>query len=356
MIKYNIRSRQLLDVVNEMRIKKLIISPYFQRNLVWRTIHKIDFIKTILMGLPFPEIFIAKGDLDIEEMTATSCVVDGQQRLNSILEFISNEFAVDGQFYSKLTAKEKEGFLKYEIAVIELDIKHDDPLIQEMFKRLNRTYYSLSNIERLSTEYAPSEFMLVAKLISKEINFEQDEDENPMGFDPNITQDFIEWAKTKKLTNINRLILDSHVFSTYEISRKIHLNFVLNILGTITVGFFNRNLRKEVLDQFAENFPDKNEIVYNLEMVASKINKLKLKKDSYWYNKANMFSLIIVFYNYLEELSEVKESLIKEKLQEFEDDIPEAYQIAAKEGVNNKKERLIRNEHLEELIDEILSE
>lgn len=102
MIKYYVRSRQLIDIVNDIKEKKIILSPYFQRKLVWRDIHKIDFIKTILLGFPFPEIFIAKGDLDIDRMLSTSCIVDGQQRLNSICEFINDKFEVDGVFYSNL--------------------------------------------------------------------------------------------------------------------------------------------------------------------------------------------------------------------------------------------------------------
>lgn len=350
MIKYNVRSRQLLDIVNEMKTRKLITSPYFQRKLVWRTVHKVDFIKTILMGLPFPEIFIAKGDLDVENMTSTSCVVDGQQRLNSILGYINGEYSVDGILYYDLDIVQKENFLKYEIAVIDLDIKHDDPLIQEMFKRLNRTYYSLTNIEKLATEYAPSEFMLVAKLLSSEIDLDKDEEENPIGFDPSITPEFKDWAKKQKLKYIRQLIVEKSVFSAYEISRKVHLNFILNVLGTIETGFYNRNLNKGILDQYSEVFSNKDNIIEKLEVISEKIIKLKLKKDSYWYNKANMFSLLVALYNNYEKIKGIKESSIKLALEKFERNIPSEYQMAAKEGVNNKKERLIRNEHIEKLI------
>ena len=43
MTKYHVRSRELIDLVNEIKSKRLIMSPYFQRNLVWRQIHKVDF-------------------------------------------------------------------------------------------------------------------------------------------------------------------------------------------------------------------------------------------------------------------------------------------------------------------------
>src|SRR4051812_36318286 len=100
MIKYNVRSRQLIDIIGDVKREKIVISPYFQRNLVWRLIHKQDFIKTILLGFPFPQIFLAKGGLNVEELTSISLIVDGQQRMSSILEFVDGEFAVDGEYYN----------------------------------------------------------------------------------------------------------------------------------------------------------------------------------------------------------------------------------------------------------------
>lgn len=359
MIKYQVRSRQLIDIVNDLKDKKIILSPYFQRKLVWRDVHKVDFIKTILMGLPFPEIFIAKGDLDIDKMISTSCIVDGQQRLNSICEYIEGKYSVEGKEYTDLDIIEKEQFLKYEIAIIELDMKHDDSQIPEIFKRLNRTYYSLSNIEKISSEYAASEFMLVAKLLCKELD-EINTDKSNSGeldFDlknnPNISQEFITWAKTMKVESVNKLILESEVFSPYEISRQVHLNYTINILGVIKFGFFNRNLDKSLLEQYAQEFIDKEDIIKKLEMVARKILKMKFAKNTIWINKANMFSLIIALFNEWDKVDAIQEKILKEKLKEFEENLPIEYSIAAKEGVNNKKERLIRNDYINTILNSI---
>lgn len=361
MIKYNVRSRQLVDIINDIKQKKIILSPYFQRKMVWRTIHKVDFIKTILLGYPFPEIFLAKGDLNIEEMTSTSCVVDGQQRLNSINQFISGEYEVDDKKYLDLSTAEKENFLKYEIAIIELDMKHNDQQIREIFKRLNRTYYSLSNIEKLSSEFSPSEFMLVAKLLAKELDFNESESsdldyDRELEFDPNIPIEFIDWASRQKVKNINKLIVYSSVFSPYELSRQVHLNFALNILGVIVNGgYFNRNIKRETLEVHANDLPGKDVVVEKLDNVARKILKLKLKKNSYWYNKANMFSLLLVFYERYDDIINIPEGKIKSKLEEFERNVPDEYQRAAKEAVNNRQERLIRKQYINDLFSSIIS-
>jgi uncharacterized protein with ParB-like and HNH nuclease domain len=88
MTRYQIRSRELVDIVNDIQNGRLRLAPFFQRNLVWRQIHKIDFIRTILQGYPFPQIFISRGSINVDTMTSVSVIVDGQQRLNAIREFI----------------------------------------------------------------------------------------------------------------------------------------------------------------------------------------------------------------------------------------------------------------------------
>lgn len=351
MVKYNVRARQLLDVVNEVKSNRIILSPYFQRNFVWREVHKVDFIKTIMLGLPFPEIFIAKGDLDVDAMVTTSCIVDGQQRLSSIIGFIDGDYRVDGKSWSDLSVTEKELFLKYEIAVIELDIKHDDPLIQDVFKRLNRTYYSLSNIEKLSSEFAPAEIMLIAKLLIRELEVDTEEEGNTLEYHPNFPKEFLTWARSQQVSEINDLLVSSPIFSAYEISRQVHLMFTLNILGTILVGFYNRNITKDVLNNYSDKVPNKEYMVQRLNEIAGKIRGLTLDEKSYWYNKANAFSLILAMYNTPSGLT-LNNELLKERLLKFESNIPEEYRVAAKEGVNNKGERLLRNEYIVKLLTE----
>ncbi len=345
MIKYSVRSRQLIDLISDIKRNKLILSPPFQRNLVWRTIHKSDFIKTILLGYPFPQIFLAKGELNAEELTTTSVVVDGQQRMNSILEYIDNEYSVDEKYYSDLTKHERENFLKYEIAIIELEMEQDDPKIIEIFQRLNRTFYSLTKIEKLATEYASSEFMLVAKLLSDEIDLTESKN-----IDFNITADFRKWAKSMDYSKIVKLIIENNIFTPYEISRKVHLMFMLNILGTIEMGFMNRNIKESILDDYKDDFESKDTIVPKLNKASNYYLSLKFKKTSYWLNKANFFSLIIFIYHNLDKLELQRISNIKSKLHDFETTTPQEYSTAAKEAVNNKKERLIRNRFLEDLL------
>lgn len=348
MIKYSVRSRQLIDIVGDIKRSKIILSPYFQRNLVWRLIHKQDFIKTILLGFPFPQIFLAKGGIDINNLTSTSLVVDGQQRMKSIIEYLDNTFEVDGAYFEDLSREEKDGFLTYEVAIIELQMEANDPNIKSVFQRLNRTFYSLTNIEKLATEYAPSEFMLVANLLSKEIELKMPKDDHLL--DPNVPESFIKWGEKKKLNNFHTLILESFVFTSYEISRKVHLMTVLNLLATIERGFFNRNIPVSMLEDYKEDYPNKDEIVEKLDKVAKKYLEMNLDAGSYWLNKANFFSLTYALFENFEEITQVFSGPdLKSKLIDFEAHLPDDYQLAAKEAVNNKRERMLRHNYISKL-------
>lgn len=70
----------------------LVLSPEFQRNPVWQPPQKEYLIETILLDLPVPEIYILNRITSAGE--STYVVVDGQQRLRTILEFVTEEFII----------------------------------------------------------------------------------------------------------------------------------------------------------------------------------------------------------------------------------------------------------------------
>lgn len=237
-LRYQVRSREIVDLVSAMRNGRLTLSAYFQRNLVWRDTHKHDFIDTILKGFPFPQIFLARGPINVDTMESSTCVVDGQQRLNAIRDFVSDEFPVNGYYFSDLSLKGKEDFLKYEVAVIDFDLDAGDENLKEVFKRLNRTFYSLSTIERIATEYSASQFMLIARVLSGdisrnlspvEIEFNEDFDGdqlangNQNGFlrDPGIPNETWTWLRERTDGEYSKLISGEKVFSHYEAQRKV---------------------------------------------------------------------------------------------------------------------------------------
>src|SRR5690625_502861 len=97
--KYKVSSHEIGQLYRLMKEEELIYDPYYQRNFVWQENHQKEFIRTILLGYPCPEIFIAEGEVDLETHKKYIHVIDGQQRLTTIKRFLSNELEVDGKFY-----------------------------------------------------------------------------------------------------------------------------------------------------------------------------------------------------------------------------------------------------------------
>lgn len=350
MIEYRVRSVSLLNLVNDVQRGRLIPDAYFQRNLVWREVHKRDFIKTILLGYPLPQIFISKGKVNVETMSTVSCIVDGQQRTNAIMCFIGGDFDVEGKKYNDLTEPQKAEFLKYDIAVIELDLENDDPKVQEIFQRINRTSNSLSSIEKLASQYSTSEYMLVAKLLSDQITLDKSAEEE-FKEDPNIPEEFYVWARKKTVKNFVKLLNEKGVFNPHEIARKTNLMHTLNIMAAVMGGFSNRNERaQEHLDDYALTFDTKDEVTAALDRAAEFILKVGLKSRSYWLNKANIFSLTVAVAQVQKEGLTLDAISVKLALDSFDKELPQEYKLAAAEFVNSTRARQLRHKYVYDLL------
>jgi hypothetical protein len=79
---------QILDFVRSK--KWLNMRPEYQRRLVWDGAKRSLFIESLLLNVPIPPIFLYEWDLSRYE------VMDGQQRLNSIVDFYEDGFALKG--------------------------------------------------------------------------------------------------------------------------------------------------------------------------------------------------------------------------------------------------------------------
>lgn len=79
---------QVIDFVQSKRW--INIRPEYQRRLVWDRQKKSRFIESLLMNIPIPPIFLYEHELSRYE------VMDGQQRINAILEFYDNDLKLSG--------------------------------------------------------------------------------------------------------------------------------------------------------------------------------------------------------------------------------------------------------------------
>jgi hypothetical protein len=100
------------DLLGFHHSKTLNLSPWYQRRSVWSPPQRAYLMNTIFERKPVPSIYI-RQQIDIESERSIKEVVDGQQRVRSVISYRADEFAAKhpahrGRVkYSELTAPQK---------------------------------------------------------------------------------------------------------------------------------------------------------------------------------------------------------------------------------------------------------
>lgn len=141
------------------RREQLNLDPPYQRRSVWSPADKRYFIDTILGNYPSPPIFLHKT-ID-ENGEATYHVVDGKQRLQTIIEFVNNKVFIPEDFsdinlqkkhWRDLGSEIKNDFWNYSLNV-EMLPNVSDPMIRSIFDRINRNSKRLTRQEMRHAKY-----------------------------------------------------------------------------------------------------------------------------------------------------------------------------------------------------------
>lgn len=160
------------DLVNWYKSKELIINEDFQRHSVWSAQAKTLLIDSILNGVPLPKIFI-RTKIDGRLQKTIKEIVDGQQRIRSIVEFANNSLTLGskserfaGKIYSDLSDDLQQAFLGYPITAEQLLNATDDDVI-DIFARLNSYTVSLNAAEKRHAHYQTELKFFVRRMSTK---------------------------------------------------------------------------------------------------------------------------------------------------------------------------------------------
>lgn len=152
------------DICRQMNRDKFLIRPPYQREEVINRVKSSALIESIILGIKLPPIFIYKTSNGINE------VVDGQQRILSILGFIGEEFTdengnrvkseknnfelekltilsdLNGKKYSNLEPKIQGKILDFTLAVVFIEEKMNPNFDKiDLFIRLNNKPYPIKD-------------------------------------------------------------------------------------------------------------------------------------------------------------------------------------------------------------------
>lgn len=151
-------SMVIQDILNAHQREELNISPWYQRRAVWTSSHKSYLINSIFELMPIPTIYI-RHTIDLERERTVKEVVDGQQRIRSILDYRADLFAARHPHhsrrvkYSELNTAQKHVFVMSKLPVAYL-IGADDSDVIEIFGRLNAVSKTLNAQEKRSARYS----------------------------------------------------------------------------------------------------------------------------------------------------------------------------------------------------------
>lgn len=260
----NRRLRVLISALNDRTLQP---RPDFQRRLVWSTKHKLAFVKTVLEGFPFPEIYIAAGSVDLDTSKSHELLVDGQQRLDTLFQYFNGSETLkltrDIVPYKMLTSEKKSAFLDYEVVVRDLgDIPIEE--VKQIFQRINSTNYALNPMEVHNSQFSGELISLSEKLA--ELPF---------------------WEA-------------HNIFSTNEIRRMLDMRFVLTSVITMMSTYFNRNSEiEDYIERYNDDFPMSDKVSQEFKDTLNYIESLQLNNGLRVWKQADIFTILVELHRFI---------------------------------------------------------
>ncbi|MDB4461476.1 DUF262 domain-containing protein [bacterium] len=112
--------------------------PDFQRGLVWDQEVNTSFIESIWLGFDIGSYMLSDYGTDGNDglLKYSDCVIDGQQRLNAIEKYWSDDFPVMGWRWSEITDVDKRVFRSIGFGH-KLIRTLDEQFLRDTYNRLN---------------------------------------------------------------------------------------------------------------------------------------------------------------------------------------------------------------------------
>jgi hypothetical protein len=325
-------NRKIRELLAHLREGKLIPRPDFQRRLVWNNKDKSKFLETVLLNYPFPEVYVAAGEVDVETGEGKELLVDGQQRLTTLRQYFtaSPDLILYGGVkpYAELSKEQKENFLQYDVVVRDLGLV-DVEILRGVFQRINATRYALNAMEIHNSRFE-GEFKAFGEQFAQRPFFE-----------------------------------NHRVFSASEIRRMQDVRFALTVGATALSTYFNRDDELEdYLRRYNDEFPARADLDRELDAVLEFIDAMNVASTSRLWKKADMFTFAIELHAVLyKRQKQITPARVAPALVEFyarvdnielrgdTDSPPSRYYKAALQATNDRSSRVARGEILRAVLE-----
>ncbi len=171
-LRYESVNKDVQDIINLKEDGHLNLEPGFQRASVWSERDRQKLIDSIVRGWPLPSIFVHRR---AENGEMVYDVIDGKQRLESILMFVGQmrgkrywakvQLPGDGErewvdWKSLCRRRQQHVITGYKLQMIQVDGEPADVI--ELFVRINSTGKALTSAERRHAQFYNSPFLKAA--------------------------------------------------------------------------------------------------------------------------------------------------------------------------------------------------
>lgn len=267
------------DLIGFHQDKTLNITPWYQRRSVWSDPQRAYLINTIFEKKPVPSIYI-RHKIDVEKDRSVKEVVDGQQRIRTIISYKAGEFPAlhpshkRKVSYSDLTGQQKHDFLATALSVGYL-IGADDRDVIEIFGRINSISKTLNPQEKRNAQYSGDFKQFCLSQAVKRLSF---------------------WRSTG-------------IFSGNEIARMQEVQFMSDLTINMIEGLIDYSATKidSYYKRFDNDFPEADEISDRLDKLFAKLAALPQETFS-----ETIFKQYQVAFSLMVALDQLRERAISE--------------------------------------------
>lgn len=348
-LNYSRNELKIQQVFSDFSEGLLVVDTSYQRRSIWLEKDKVRLIETILLGLIIPEVYFWDAETDPNTGKTITHIVDGQQRIKAIAEFINNEFKLvpeyltndsirnkfENKTFRELCNDDKILIWTFNLSIVRIKDRNKDE-IRHIFYRLNLTDYSLNDQEKRHSNT---------------------------------------WGKFADLTKeIAALDFwdEYNLFNYGDIRRMKDEEFCSSLILLARKGIINQT-NQEPLNQaysdYSKNYPeyqsDKNKILNWIEL----FKQLYEQTNKSFIRKRTQLYTIFCILNYLDENDLSITEQVKSRFNDFinkynefenssdadnhsnpEEEMIKKYKLASSEGVNKIKNRKLRFEILRNYI------
>src|SRR5574344_96444 len=281
----------------------IIPNPEYQRDYVYTEKQASKLVESVLMGIPIPTIYLC-----VEEDNTYS-VIDGQQRITSLVRYLKNEFALNGlqelnelngKCYKDLSKDIQKKLKSSSLSTISL-LKQSTALKYEIFARLNQGAVKLNPQELRNCIYRGTFNKMLDDIAETNTHLYDlfHDDNNRKSYQERILRFFAlrnyqdyQSSMLKTMNSYMELHRNDEEDEIKAAKDRFNntIDIITQVLGNKAFMAFDRN-KNTILEKFSGSvydsiiipfsFFDKHSLIVNADKIREAVMNVKMTDESY---------------------------------------------------------------------------